>query len=72
MNQHLVIHFSVVKNDRVYQLMLQPGCAYAEVQEILDLFKADFAEMQRLAEEKAKQDATDLGDLKPEEQPVAE
>lgn len=62
MQQHLVLHFSIVKNERVYQLMLQPGSPYEELKEVLEQFKADFDELQRQAKEKEEQAAQESND----------
>ena len=56
MNQFLVFHFNISKNDKNFQLMMQPGCSYEEVAEVLEQFKADFVELQRLALEKEAAD----------------
>ena len=56
-NQHLVIHFSIVKNDRVYQLMVQPGSPYEEAQEVLKEFQEGLLELQKQAQEKEKEAA---------------
>lgn len=57
MQQHLVLHFSIVKNERVYQLLLQPGSPYEELQEVLEQFKVDFHDLQQQAIEKQKEAA---------------
>jgi hypothetical protein len=55
MDQYIVLHFNVKKGERNYQLMLQPGAPFEEVQEVLELFKADFAELQKQNAERAQQ-----------------
>jgi hypothetical protein len=56
MNQFLVFHFNINKNDKNFQLMMQPGCSYEEVAEVLEQFKVEFVELQRLAKEKEEAD----------------
>lgn len=58
MNQHILYNFSIVKNDKVYQMIVQPPCTYEEVQEILCDFKVQFEELlkqQKEREEKGKE-----------------
>ena len=56
MNQHLVIHFSVVKNERVYQLMLQPGSPYEEAVEALKEIQQGILDLQKQAQEREAQE----------------
>lgn len=60
MDQYVVFHFNIKKNDRNYQVIIQPGSPFEEVQEVLEQFKADFKELQAKqieAAEKAKHEA---------------
>ena len=57
MNQHLASIFSIVKEEKVFQFMCG-SATFDEVQEVLDQFKADFAELKvQREEEEAKKKA---------------
>lgn len=55
MNQHLVSIFSIVKNEKAYQLMVG-NCTVDDVLDVLEDFKKDFLEFKKNLEEKAKQE----------------
>jgi len=64
MDQFAVFHFNINHNERNYQLMLQPGCSFEDIFTVLEKFKNDFTEMEKIAkerEEKSKQ-KTDQGE----------
>ena len=54
MNQYVLFHFTVTKNDRLYQFAVQPGTPWADVEEVLDEMKASII---TLKEDAIKQEA---------------
>ena len=59
MDQYLFLNFAIAKNNKSFQLLIQPGCPFEEVQEVLSQYKADFEQLQKdqlakAEEEKAK------------------
>lgn len=72
MNQHLVSIFSIVKNEKVFQLMVG-SCTVDEVLDILEDFKKDFLEFKKNLEERAQQEAAakELVDAEAKKEDVA-
>jgi hypothetical protein len=62
MNQFALLHFTITKNDRLFQVVLQPGTPWPDLEEALEEFKAEFL--------KAKKEQEDLAAKKQEEKPV--
>ena len=54
MNQAVLFNFALQRDQRVYQLSLQPGAPWEEIYGVLDEFKL---EMQKLEEETKKLEA---------------
>lgn len=63
MNQAVLFHFAIQKNDRVYQFQVQPGAPWEEIQATLDEMKAEFVVLQQQAEKAA----AEKNEVKPEE-----
>lgn len=56
--QEMKFRFSLVKNERVFEFLITPGTPWADVQEVLKDFAADFVELEKqIAEQMAKQQA---------------
>jgi hypothetical protein len=49
MNQFALLHFTLHKNDRIYQVVLQPGYPWEDLEVVLDDFKKEFASMKEEA-----------------------
>ena len=64
MDSFALFHFAIKKNDRVYQVVLQPGAPWDEINQVMDDFKAEFAALKLKADEEAAK--------KPEESAVVE
>src|SRR5258708_36643134 len=56
MNQHVMFHFSLVKNERVYQLIIQPGAPWQEIEEVMEEFGKEFLRLKKEAQEKEESD----------------
>lgn len=59
MNQYVLFHFTVTKNDRLYQFAVQPGTPWEDVEAVLDEMKASIITLKeeaikKEAEEKAQ------------------
>jgi hypothetical protein len=72
MNQHLVSIFSIVKNEKVYQLMVG-NCTVDEVLDVLEDFKKDFQDFKKNLEERAQQEAAakEVADAEAKKEDVA-
>ena len=64
MDQFLVLHFNIQKNERNYQLMIQPGAPFEDIYAVLDELKDSFKKIQeeqlekeRVAKEEAEKEA---------------
>lgn len=56
LDQFAVLHFNIQKEQRNYQIMLQPGAPFDEIQAVLDEFKESFVALQEnYKEQEAKQ-----------------
>lgn len=61
MDQLVLFHFAIkreyeiegVKQTRLYELGLQPGCPWEEIDAVLDQFKQEFVAMKKQQEEAA-------------------
>lgn len=53
-DQAVLFHFACKKNDRVYQIILQPGAPWAEITEVLEDFKLEFQKLEQQALEAEK------------------
>lgn len=56
MDQYLFLNFAINKNERSYQLLIQPGAPFEDIQAILDQYKADFATLQEQQKAKAEEE----------------
>lgn len=57
MNQLMLFHFMITKNDKHFQFLAQPGTNFDEIEAALNEFQAKFTEMknQAIEHEKAKE-----------------
>lgn len=55
MNQYMLYHFTINKNDRVFQLIIQPGTPWEDLEEVMAEFTSQFLQIK--AEAKAKEEA---------------
>ncbi len=68
MNQYVLFHFTVTKNDRLYQFAVQPGTPWADVEAVLDEMKASIVTLKEDAIKKeAEQKAQAEAEQKPQE-----
>lgn len=60
-DQAVLFHFAYRKNERVYQIILQPGAPWTEIAEVLEDFKVEFQKLEQQAKEaeKNKQEASE-------------
>ena len=60
MNQAVMFHFATVKNERVYQIVLQPGSPWEDIEAVLHEFKNEFALLKEQAQkEELKKEAVE-------------
>lgn len=52
MNQHVLFQFSIVKNERLFQVILQPGAPWDDIEGVIDEFKSEFNRLKLEAQEK--------------------
>lgn len=62
MNQFILMHFTLAKNNRFFQLSIQPGAPWEDIQAVLDDFKQEMNDLQQQAIKK---------ELEAQQQPVA-
>jgi len=55
MNQFMLFHFTIVKNDRLYQFQVQPNSPWEEIEEIFVEFQEKFKVLKEEAQAKAAQ-----------------
>lgn len=55
MNQYALFHFSITKNDRLFQFILQPGTPWEDLELALADFKEQFAQLRQEAEKKEQE-----------------
>lgn len=55
MNQFVLFHFTINKNDRVYQFSMQPGVSWEDIEAVCDEFKQEFLKLKQEAIEKELQ-----------------
>ena len=53
MNQAALFHFAIQKNDRLYQLIVQPGSPWEELEAALEAFKKEFQDLRVQVEAEA-------------------
>lgn len=58
MNESVTFEFSIVKNDRLYRFLLQPGSPWEEMDEVLNEFKEklDLKRQEAVKAEEARQE----------------
>jgi len=56
MNQYALLHFAISKNDRLFQILIQPGTPWEDLEEVLREFHTEFG--------KIKQEQIDLAAAK--------
>jgi hypothetical protein len=54
MDSFALYHFSVTRNNRICQMLVQPGTPWEEVDAFLEEFKAGFAQQRADAEERER------------------
>lgn len=54
MNQFVLFHFTVNKNDRLYQFVIQPGAPWEDIEAVCEEFKTQFLTLKQEAIEKEK------------------
>lgn len=54
MNQFALFHFTITKNDRLFQVLIQPGTPWEDLESVLDEFKEKFSEIKKDQLEKAE------------------
>lgn len=64
MNQFALLHFTINKNDRIYQVVVQPGAPWEDLEAVLHEFHQEFG--------KIKQEQLDLAAAKALENPVVD
>ena len=52
MNQFVLFHFVITKNDRVYEFSVQPGTPWDDIEEVLEEFKEKFRQLKIDTEKK--------------------
>lgn len=50
-----MLHFNLQKNERNYQLMIQPGSPFEDIYAVLDELKESFQKIQEEQQEKERQ-----------------
>jgi hypothetical protein len=49
MQQAVCFHFGITKNERVYQIIVQPGSPWEDIQEVINEFKSEFTSLEQQA-----------------------
>lgn len=60
MNQYVTFNFATVKNERVYQMVIQPGSPWEDIEVVLHEFQNEFA---LLKEQALKQEAEKTAEM---------
>lgn len=55
MNQFILMHFTLNKNNRFFELSVQPGAPWEDVQAVLDDFKQHMNDLQQEAIKKEQE-----------------
>lgn len=42
MNQFVLFHFAITKNDRIYKFSVQPGAPWEDIEEVFKEFEREF------------------------------
>jgi len=47
MNQYALLHFAITKNDRLFQILIQPGTPWEDLDEVLREFHVEFGKIKQ-------------------------
>jgi hypothetical protein len=57
MNQFALFHFTIEKNDKLYQFVIQPGSSWEDIENVLKEFQDKMLEL-KIEAQKPKQEIT--------------